>query len=64
MDSPTQNLSSMDYDKFELEIIHPYLQTAQIHRANHALSQLCLTLAPSQASFVDLLSTLEETDYN
>ena len=55
---------SMDHDKFELEVIHPYLQTARICRADHASSQLHLTLAPGQASFVDLLSTLEETDYN
>ena len=54
----------MDYDQFELEVIHPYLWTAQIHRADHASSQLHLTLAPGQASFVDLLSTLEEMDYN
>ena len=54
----------MDYDKFELEVIHPYLQTAQIRRADHASSQLHLTLAPGQASFVDLLSTLEEMDNN
>ena len=55
---------SIDYDKFESEVICPYLWTAWIHRADHALLQLHLTLAPSQASFVDLLSTLEEIDYN
>ena len=55
---------SMDYDKFESEVIHPYLWTARIRRADHASSQLHLTLAPGRASFVDLLSTLEETDYN
>ena len=54
----------MDYNKFELEVICPYLWTAQIHRADHASSQLHLTLAPGQVSFVDLLSTLEEMDYN
>jgi hypothetical protein len=55
---------SMDYDKFESEFICPYLRTARIRRADHASSQLHLTLAPGQASFVDLLSALEETDYN
>jgi hypothetical protein len=55
---------SMDYNKFESEFIRPYLRTAQICRADHASSQLHLTLAPGRASFVDLLSALEETDYN
>ena len=55
---------SMDYDQFELEVICPYLQAARIHRADHASSQLQLTLAPGRVSFVDLLSALEETDYN
>ena len=40
----------------------PYLWTAQIRRADHASSQLWLTLAPGWASFVDLLSALEEMD--
>ena len=55
---------SMDYDQFESEVICPYLRTAQIRRVDHVSSQLHLTLAPGQVSFVDLLSTLEETDYN
>ena len=55
---------SMDYDKFELEVICPYLWAAWICRAGQALLQLHLTFAPSQASFADLLSTLEETNYN
>jgi hypothetical protein len=36
----------MDFDKFKLEVICPYLQAAQICRADQALSQLHLTLAP------------------
>ena len=55
---------SMDYDQFESEVIRPYLRTARIRRADHASSQLQLTLAPGRVSFVDLLSALEETDYN
>jgi len=55
---------SMDYDRFESEVIRPYLRTARIRRVDHASSQLHLTLAPGRASFVDLLSVLEETDYN
>ena len=54
----------MDYNNFESEVICPYLQAAQICRADQSLSQLCLTFAPGQASIADLLSTLEETDYN
>ena len=54
----------MDYDKFESEVIHPYLQVAWIHRADQTLLQLYLTFAPGWASFADLLSALEETDYN
>ena len=54
----------MDYDKFESEVIHPYFWTAQICRADHVSSQLQLTLAPGRVSFVDLLSALEEMDYN
>ena len=46
----------MDSDKFESEVIHPYLQAAQIRRADQALLQLHLTFAPGQASFADLLS--------
>ena len=48
----------------QVEVIHPYLWMAWICRADHASSQLHLTLAPGQVSFVDLLSPQEEMDYN
>jgi hypothetical protein len=54
----------MDYDNFESEVIRPYLRAAHIHRVDQALSQLHLTFAPGRASFADLLSAPEETDYN
>jgi hypothetical protein len=37
---------SMDFDKFELEVIHPYLREAHSHRLDQALSQLHLTFVP------------------
>ena len=55
---------SVDYSKFESEVIHPYLWAAQAHRSDQALSQLHLTFTPSQALITDFLSSLEETDYN
>ena len=56
--------TSMDYLRFESEVIRPYLREVRIRRADYAASELPLTISPGRSSLVDLLRFMEETDYN
>lgn len=55
---------SMDYNTFNSEVLRPYLRDARVRRSDRASSQLRLTFAPNRSSIEELLSFLEETDYN
>jgi len=55
---------SMDYTRFEVDIINPYICAARACTNSHASSKPSLSFAPGRKSFSELCNFLIDTDYN
>jgi len=55
---------SMDYARFEADIINPYIRTARARINLLASSKLPLSFAPGRKSVSELCNFLIDTDYN
>jgi len=54
----------MDYTRFEVDIINPYIRAAHARTNLLANSKLSLSFAPGRKSFSELSNFLIDTDYN
>jgi hypothetical protein len=54
----------MDYTRFEIDIINPYIRAAHACTKILASSKLSLSFAPGRKSFSELCNFLIDTDYN
>jgi hypothetical protein len=54
----------MDYTRFEIDVINPYIHTAHARTNLLASSKLSLSFAPGQKAFSELCNFLIDTDYN